>query len=65
MLMNNTPPPSSISQVTLVTLAVVGLCAYALFFQAYEINNWRGFWFSLVHVAIVGLGSWLALREVR
>lgn len=65
MRMNNTPPRSSISQVTLVTIAVVGLCAYALFFQAYEINNWRGFWFSFAHVVIVGLGAWLALREAR
>jgi hypothetical protein len=63
--MNNTPPQSSISQVTLVTIAVVVVCAYALFFQAYEVNNWPGFWFSLVHVVIVGVGAWLALREAR
>jgi len=63
--MNDTPPHSSISQVTLVTIAVVALCAYALFFQAYEINNWPGFWFSIAHVAIVGFGAWLALREAR
>ncbi len=65
MRMNNATPPRSISQVTLVTLVVVGLCAYALFFKAYEVNNWRGFWFSLVHVVIVALGAWLALRKAR
>jgi uncharacterized membrane protein len=63
--MNKATPPRSISQVTLVTLAVVGLCVYALFFKAYEVNNWRGFWFSLAHVVIVALGAWLALRKAR
>lgn len=61
--MNDATPSRSISQVTLIILAVVGVCAYALFFQAYEINNWRGFWFSMAHVVIVGLGAWLALRK--
>jgi hypothetical protein len=61
--MNNPTSSRALSQVTLVILAVVGVCVYALFFQAYEINNWRGFWFSLAHVAIVALGAWLALRK--
>ncbi len=61
--MNNSTQSRSISQVTLVILAVVGVCAYALFFQAYEINNWRGFWFSLAHALVVAGGAWLALRK--
>lgn len=61
--MNDATPSRSLSHVTLVILAVVGVCAYTLFFQAYEINNWRGFWFSLAHVLIVALGAWLALRK--
>jgi len=61
--MNSATSSRVLSQVTLVILAVVGVCVYALFFQAYEINNWRGFWFSLAHVAIVAVGAWLALRK--
>lgn len=61
--MSNSTPSASISHVTLVVLAVAGLCVYALFFQAYGSNNWRGFWFSLAHVVIVALGAWLALRK--
>lgn len=65
MHMNDATPSRPISQLTLATFAVVGLCACALFFKAYEVNNWRGFWFSLVHVVIVALGAWLALRKAR
>ncbi|MEY4667756.1 MAG: hypothetical protein RL518_455 [Pseudomonadota bacterium] len=63
--MNNATPSRSISQVTIVIVAVVAMCAYALFFKAYEVDNWRGFWFSFAHVAIVAIGSWLALRKAR
>jgi hypothetical protein len=61
--MNNVTPSPARSHVTLTILAVVALCSYALFFQAYEANNWPGFWFSLAHVVIVGFGAWLALRK--
>jgi hypothetical protein len=61
--MNTTTPSRPLSQVTLVILAIGIMCTYALFFKAYEVNNWRGFWFSFAHVAIVGLGAWLALRK--
>jgi hypothetical protein len=61
--MNESTPSRNVSQVTLVILAVVLVCTYALFFSAYETDNWRGFWFSFAHVAIVGVGGWLALRK--
>ncbi len=52
-------------QVVYIILGVVVLCVYALFFKAYEVNNWRGFWFSVAHVAVVASGTWLALRKAR
>ena len=61
--MNESTHSRTISNVTLVIVAVVLVCTYALFFSAYETNNWRGFWFSFAHVAIVGGGAWLALRK--
>lgn len=63
--MNNSTPSQLNNQLFLVVLCVVALCVVALFLKAYEVNNWPGFWFSLTHVAVVGLGTWLALREVR
>lgn len=62
--MNTQPQQRKVSQVTLVIGVVVVLCAYALFFQAYELDNWRGFWFSIAHVVIVAAGAWLSLRKI-
>jgi hypothetical protein len=39
------------------------VCVYALYGAAREWNNWRGFWFTFAHLAIVGAGAWLALKE--
>ena len=63
--MNNTPSTQTRSNVALSIVIVVAVCAYALLLKAYEVNNWRGFWFSLAHVVIVALGTWLALRKAR
>jgi uncharacterized membrane protein YqhA len=63
--MNNAPPMQTRSNVTLSIVIVVAVCSYALLLKAYEVNNWRGFWFSLAHVVIVALGAWLALRKAR
>jgi uncharacterized membrane protein len=64
--MNNATPSSKLNgQLALTIAAVVALCVYALFFKAFEVNNWPGFWFSVVHVALVALGTWLALRKAR
>jgi hypothetical protein len=63
--MNNPTPSRAIDQVTLVVVTVVVVCTYELLMQAYEVNNWPGFWFSFVHVVIVAVGAWLALRKVR
>ena len=63
--MNNETPARVNSQVMMIILGVVAVCTYALFFKAYEVNNWPGFWFSLVHVVIVALGVWLALCKAR
>jgi uncharacterized membrane protein YqhA len=63
--MNNTPSTQTRSNVALSIVIVVAVCAYALLLKAYEVNNWRGFWFSLAHVVIVALGAWLALRKAR
>jgi uncharacterized membrane protein YqhA len=52
------------SQVTIVVSAVMLLCIYTLFMKAYEIDNWRGFWFSTAHVVIVACGAWFSLRKV-
>jgi hypothetical protein len=62
--MDSTTPQRKLSHVTLVIGVVVSLCAYALFFKAYELDNWRGFWFSIAHVVIVALGAWLSLRKI-
>lgn len=62
--MNAPTQQRKISQVTLVIAIVGALCTYALFFAAYELDNWRGFWFSLAHVVIVALGAWLSLRKI-
>lgn len=62
--MSSTPATKNSSQVTLVVCAVTLLCIYTLFMKAYEIDNWRGFWFSTVHVVIVACGAWLSLRKV-
>jgi uncharacterized membrane protein len=48
-----------------VIAGVSALCVYALFFKAYEVTNWPGFWFSVAHVVIVAAGTWLALCKVR
>jgi len=63
--MNNETPARANSQVITIIIGVVALCVYALFFKAYEVNNWPGFWFSLVHVVIVALGAYLALCKAR
>lgn len=63
--MNNTTASRSNGQLLLIILGVVALCVFALFLKAYEGNNWPGFWFSIVHVSVVAIGTWLALREVR
>ena len=63
--MSSPIPSRAFSQVSLIILTVVALCTYALLIKAYEVNNWRGFWFSFVHVAVVAGGAWLALRKVR
>lgn len=63
--MNEAPPSLIKGQLAITIVAVVALCIYALFFQAFEVNNWPGFWFSVVHVVLVGLGTWLALCKVR
>lgn len=62
--MNAPTQQRKISQVTLVIAIVVALCSYALFFTAYELDNWRGFWFTLAHIVIVALGAWLSLRKI-
>lgn len=46
-----------------VVLFVTLACALKLFSTARETNNWPGAWFSLAHVALVGVGAFLALRE--
>jgi hypothetical protein len=63
--MNSSTPSQTDRQVFFTILGVVALCVYALFFKAYEVNNWGGFWFSAAHVVIVAVGTWLALRKVR
>lgn len=63
-LMETTQPQKKSTQVTLVITAVTVLCLYTLFMKAYEVDNWRGFWFSTAHVLIVALGAWLSLRKV-
>lgn len=63
--MSNATPSKTDRQVVFTIIGVVALCVYALFFKAYEVNNWRGFWYSVAHVAIVALGTLLALRKVR
>lgn len=63
--MTDATPSKTDRQVVFTILGVVALCVYALLFKAYEVNNWRGFWFSVAHVGIVALGTWLALRKVR
>jgi hypothetical protein len=62
--MESTQPQNKSTQVTLVIIAVTLLCLYTLFMKAYEVDNWRGFWFSTAHVLIVALGAWLSLRKV-
>jgi uncharacterized membrane protein YqhA len=61
--MDKTQPTKKPTQVTLIILGVTLLCLYTLFMKAFEIDNWRGFWFSTAHVLIVALGAWLALRK--
>lgn len=63
--MNNGTSPQTDRQVVLSIVVVVAVCVYSLFFNAYETNNWPGFWFSLAHVVIVALGAWLALCKAR
>jgi hypothetical protein len=63
--MNNETSSRTSTQITLIIFSIVAVCVYALFIKAYEVNNWRGFWFSVVHVVLVGTGAWLALRKVR
>jgi|LakMenEpi03Aug12_release.lakeMendotaPanAssembly.Ray.scaffolds.fasta_scaffold3885720_1 hypothetical protein len=43
---------------------IIALCAYQLMLTATRTDNWRGAWFSLVHVVIVAVGTVLALRKV-
>jgi uncharacterized membrane protein YqhA len=52
------------TQLAIVILGVTTLCAYTLFMKAHEVDNWRGFWFSLAHVVIIALGAWLSLRKI-
>lgn len=63
--MNDSMRSRANTQVTTIILGVVAVCVYALFFKAYEVNNWPGFWFSLVHVIVVAFGAWLALCKAR
>ena len=46
-------------------LAFAVILIAALYFKALETDNWRGFWFSAVHVAIVAVGAYLALKGLR
>jgi hypothetical protein len=36
---------------------------YRLFLAAVEQSNWRGFWYSTLHVVIVGFGVYFSLRK--
>lgn len=61
--MSEVPQSKARAQLALVIFGVVTLCAYTLFMKAHEVDNWRGFWFSLAHVVIVALGAWFSLRK--
>jgi uncharacterized membrane protein len=67
--MNDATPSQARRQeaitISSVIAGVTALCVYALFFKAYEVNNWPGFWFSVAHVVIVAIGTWLALCKGR
>ncbi len=62
--MSEVHPSKARTQLAIVILGVSTLCAYTLFMKAYEVDNWRGFWFSLAHVVIVALGAWFSLRKI-
>lgn len=51
--------------VALVIAGVFLLCAYDLYEVALTTGNYRGMWFSLVHMAVVAAGAWYALRVPR
>ena len=47
----------------LITVAVVLILGLRMLPVAIEQNNWRGFGYSLLHVLIVAIGSFLAIRK--
>lgn len=56
--------PSNRSLLTVIIgLSVV--VTVRLFTTAAKTDNWPGFWYSLLHVVIVAVGSYLALRHRR
>lgn len=60
-------PPTKLrsrnGSLALVILAVSAVVAFRLFTQATATANWEGFWFSLLHVAIIDIGSLYLLRD--
>lgn len=51
--------------VALVVGGVFLICAYDLYEVAITTGNYRGMWFSLVHMAVVAAGAWYALRVAQ
>jgi hypothetical protein len=58
---SNSPSIQS-RQVILVAVGVSALVAYKLFDVAVQTGNYEGMWFSLLHTALVAVGTVLALR---
>ena len=49
----------------IVILAVVAVVSVRLFWAADEFDNWKGFWISLFHIVVVGIGAFFAIRKKR
>ncbi len=48
-----------------VICLIAGLCFYNLYKTASVTGNWKGAWFSVAHVALLGVAVFLSLREER
>jgi hypothetical protein len=49
----------------LIVASIALLCFYNLYETASETGNWKGAWFTVAHITMLGVAVFLSLREAR